>query len=160
MIDRGDLLQLSVTGKGGKVRQVLLPETLSRNLLASRGDAGANDPIFPTRSGKPMTPRGVHAVLERIAKATVTARVSPHWLRHAHASHALDHGATLAEVQATLGHASVGTTSTYLHARPKSSPASSWMRGYSMSEINDARASKSVSVNFGTAYGDNDNQPE
>ena len=121
VIDRGDLLQLSVTGKGGKVRQVLLPETLSRNLLASRGDAGANDPIFPTRSGKPMTPRGVHAVLERIAKATVTARVSPHWLRHAHASHALDHGATLAEVQATLGHASVGTTSTYLHARPKSS---------------------------------------
>ena len=66
--------------------------------------------------------QAIAAFVKRIAKAAgITGAVSPHWLRHAHASHALDHGATLAEVQATLGHASVGTTSTYLHARPKSS---------------------------------------
>lgn len=41
--------------------------------------------------------------------------------RHAHASHALDRGATLAEVQWTLGHANVATTSGYLHARPNGS---------------------------------------
>ncbi len=45
-------------------------------------------------------------------------RVSPHWLRHAHASHALDRGASIHLVQQTLGHASVATTSRYLHTHP------------------------------------------
>ena len=48
---------------------------------------------------------------------------APHWLRHAHASHALDHGAPIHLVQATLGHSSVATTSLYLHARPGDSSA-------------------------------------
>jgi integrase/recombinase XerD len=39
-------VQLSITGKGGKVRQALLPEIVSRSLLSLRGDAGANDPVF------------------------------------------------------------------------------------------------------------------
>jgi len=39
------------------------------------------------------------------AKAGINEAVSPHWLRHAHVSHAIDRGATLPEVQATLGHA-------------------------------------------------------
>jgi len=47
--------------------------------------------------------------------------VSAHWLRHAHASHALDRGAPIHLVQATLGHASVATTGRYLHARPNDS---------------------------------------
>jgi integrase/recombinase XerD len=44
-------VQLSITGKGGKVRQVLLPEIVSRSLLSLRGDAGANDPVFASRKG-------------------------------------------------------------------------------------------------------------
>jgi integrase/recombinase XerD len=61
-------------------------------------------------------------MLKAVAKrAGVTAPVSPHWLRHAHGSHALDRGATLPQVQSTLGHANVATTSGYLHARPDSS---------------------------------------
>ena len=48
-------------------------------------------------------------------------KVSPHWLRHAHATHALDKGAPLRLVQATLGHASLDTTSKYLHIRPSES---------------------------------------
>jgi integrase/recombinase XerD len=55
------------------------------------------------------------------AKARLEAPISPHWLRHAHASHAIDRGATLPEVQSTLGHSNVATTSGYLHARPESS---------------------------------------
>ena len=48
-----------------------------------------------------------------------TPNSTPHWLRHAHATHALEHGhAPIHLVQATLGHASVATTSKYLHARP------------------------------------------
>jgi hypothetical protein len=49
--------------------------------------------------------------------------MSPHWLRHAHASHALDHGAPIHLVQATLGHSSLATTTAYLHARPGDSSA-------------------------------------
>ena len=48
-------------------------------------------------------------------------RPSPHWLRHAHATHALERGAPIHLVQATLGHASVATTGRYLHARPTDS---------------------------------------
>lgn len=119
---KGGKAQLSVLGKGGVVRQVLLPERVSEDLKALRDDAGANDPLFPARHGSRLTERAVHGLIKRLAKrAGVPEAVSPHWLRHAHGSHALDRGATLAEVQATLGHANVATTSGYLHARPNSS---------------------------------------
>jgi len=41
--------------------------------------------------------------------------VSPHWLRHAHGSHAIDRGASLPELQSTLGHGNIATTSSGLH---------------------------------------------
>lgn len=56
-------------------------------------------------------------------RAGIPAPVSPHWLRHAHASHALDRGAPIHLVQATLGHASMTTTGHYAHARPEDSSA-------------------------------------
>jgi integrase/recombinase XerD len=116
-------VQLSIAGKGGKVRQVLLPEIVSRSLLSLRGDAGANDPVFASRKGGGrLTERGVHDMVKRLAKkAGINEAVSPHWLRHAHGSHAIDRGASLPEVQATLGHGNISTTSGYLHARPDSS---------------------------------------
>jgi integrase/recombinase XerD len=119
--DKGQV-QLSITGKGGKVRQVLLPEIVSRSLLSLRGDAGANDPLFVSRKGGALTERGVHDVVRRAATAAgIEAPVSPHWLRHAHASHAIDNDATLAEVKETLGHGNIATTSGYLHAKPETS---------------------------------------
>jgi integrase/recombinase XerD len=51
------------------------------------------------------------------------AAISPHWLRHAHVSYALDHGAPAHLVQATVGHASLATTSKYAHAPPSDSSA-------------------------------------
>ena len=51
------------------------------------------------------------------------SKVSPAWLRHAHASHALDRGAPIHLVQSTLGHADLRTTSAYTHARPGDSSA-------------------------------------
>ncbi len=120
VIQREPLLQLSVTGKGNKVRQVLLPEAVSKAVLELRGDAGANDPVFATREGGGrLRQRAIGYMIKRTAKrAGIPQPVSPHWLRHAHGSHALDRGATLAVVQSTLGHADVTTTSGYLHARP------------------------------------------
>jgi site-specific recombinase XerD len=120
--DKGEL-QLSVTGKGGITRQVLLPEPVGRALMALRGDAGANDPLFASaKTGAKLTERAVLGIVKRAAaRAGIEAPISPHWLRHAHASHAIDRGATLPEVQATLGHSNIATTSGYLHARPESS---------------------------------------
>ena len=53
----------------------------------------------------------------------ISEKVSPHWLRHAHASHALERGAPIHLVQATLGHATLATTGRYLHAMPSDSSA-------------------------------------
>jgi Phage integrase family len=53
--------------------------------------------------------------------AGINEVVSPHWLRHAHGSHAIERGASLPEVQATLGHGNIATTSGHMHARPDSS---------------------------------------
>lgn len=46
---------------------------------------------------------------------------SPHWMRHAHATHSLENGAPISLVQSTLGHASMETTAKYTHVRPHSS---------------------------------------
>jgi site-specific recombinase XerD len=122
VLPRDARVQLSITGKGGKVRQVLLPEIVSRSLLSLRGDAGDNDPAFASRQGGHLTERNVNAMVKRTAaKAGINAAVSPHWLRHAHGSHAIDRGASLPEVQNTLGHSNIASTSGYLHARPDSS---------------------------------------
>lgn len=105
--------QLDVIGKGGKVRQVLLPAELAKKLVALRCDAPADAPIFR------ISTRQMRAiVLATARRAGLTGNISPHWLRHAHASHALDNHAPISLVQATLGHASLSTTSAYVHARP------------------------------------------
>jgi hypothetical protein len=86
-------------------------------------NAGANDPVFASRKhGGRLTERAVNGMVKRTAKkAGINEAVSPHWLRHAHGSHAIERGASLPEVQATLGHGNISTTSGYLHARPDSS---------------------------------------
>jgi len=112
--------QVTFHGKGGHVRSVVLPAAVWRELLTLRDPAVAGDgPVFVSQKGGAMCRSAVHAVVRRAARqAQLGPSVSPHWLRHAHASHALDRGAPISLVQATLGHASVATTGTYLHARP------------------------------------------
>ena len=80
-------------------------------------------PVFASRKGSgQLDPSHVRRIVYAAArKAGLAQPVSPHWMRHAHASHALDHHAPIHLVQATLGHASVATTGRYLHARPTES---------------------------------------
>jgi site-specific recombinase XerD len=112
---------VTLHGKGGKTRHVLMPAAIVAELEQLRGDAAEGVTVFRTRSGLPLHPANVrHALVATAARAGL-ARVSPHWLRHAHASHALDNGAPIHVVQATLGHASVATTGRYLHAKPTDS---------------------------------------
>jgi len=63
--------------------------------------------------------RAVNYMLKRAAiNAGINPKLSAHWHRHAHASHAIDRGAALPLVQSTLGHGNIAVTSGYLHARP------------------------------------------
>jgi integrase/recombinase XerD len=125
---RGYSGQVTVFGKGGKTRTVLLPDSVWVELCQLRGDASATDPVFPSREvdedGRHLDRTQVYRIVAAAAdRAGIPGKVSPHWLRHAHASHALDRGAPIHLVQQTLGHASVATTSRYLHARPNDSSA-------------------------------------
>jgi len=119
---RDDGGQITVWGKGQKTRAVVLPAGTWRELAALRGGAGGDDPVFRSRKqGTLSTAQAWRIVRAAAQRAGVELAVSPHWLRHAHASHALDRGAPIHLVQATLGHASVATTGKYLHARPTES---------------------------------------
>jgi integrase/recombinase XerD len=76
----------------------------------------------------PRFSSAVAQVIKRTAKRAalpkgIQERISPHWLRHAHASHALDNKAPISLVQQTLGHGSLKTTSIYAHAKPGDSSA-------------------------------------
>lgn len=116
--------QVTLHGKGGKTRHVLLPARVVAELAELRGDAGDDAPVFASRTGRRLSERDARRVVARAAeKAALDRAVSPHWLRHAHASHALDRGAPVHLVQSDLGHASVATTGRYLHARPKDGSA-------------------------------------
>ncbi|WP_345772051.1 tyrosine-type recombinase/integrase [Azospirillum formosense] len=116
--------QLTVFGKGGKTRVVLLSAGTWAALQGLRGTAAADAPLFRSRKGGALDPSAVGRVVKAAARrAGLDERLSAHWLRHAHASHALDRGAPIHLVQATLGHASVATTGRYLHARPSDSSA-------------------------------------
>ena len=119
-----DSLQITIHGKGGKTRHVLLPPTFSEALQSWRGDAPDDDFVFLSNTGNRLTERLIQWMVITAAKrAGIDKPVSPHWLRHAHASHALDRGATLAVVQDTMGHADISTTGGYLHAKPGDSSA-------------------------------------
>jgi site-specific recombinase XerD len=121
---RDEAGQATVFGKGGKTRAVLLSAATWKVLMALRGEAPADQPVFRSRKGGALDPSAVHRVVKAAAaRAGLPGEVSAHWLRHAHASHSLDRGAPIHLVQATLGHASVATTGRYLHARPSESSA-------------------------------------
>ena len=121
---RGDGGQILIHGKGGRTRAVLLPAVVWSQLALLKRTAGAEAPVFASRSGKPLERSRVRRIVQAASqRAGIAARVSTHWLRHAHASHALDRGAPIHLVQATLGHRSVATTSRYLHSRPNESSA-------------------------------------
>ncbi len=115
--------QITVFGKGAKTRAIQLPASVWKLLETLRGDARDEDPVFRSRKGRlALQSVAVLGVVRRAARrAGIDLPVSPHWLRHAHASHALDRGAPIHLVQATLGHASITTTGRYLHARPQDS---------------------------------------
>ncbi len=114
---------LRVTGKGAKERLVPFGEEahgwLTRYLAEARGTilAGqASEALFVTARGGAMTRQMFWKLVKRHALAAgIDAPLSPHTLRHAFATHLLNHGADLRAVQMLLGHADISTTTIYTH---------------------------------------------
>ena len=139
--------QVTFFGKGKKTRAVtlyskvwaLIRRLKTEEVAAGHGDP--EDPVFRSQKGGALSRTQIWRVVKQAAiRASVkqtqqtdasgavkrdeegapimTSKVSPHWFRHAHASHALQKGADLELVRETLGHENIETTKTYLHAQP------------------------------------------
>ena len=129
--ERRGTAQITIYGKGSKTRFILLSEGTWKELEALREESVIDAFIFHSFNRRTSTNVNLDGRIDasqvlRIVRAAakragITRPVSPHWLRHAHATHALDRGAPIHLVQATLGHSSTATTGKYLHARPDDS---------------------------------------
>jgi integrase/recombinase XerD len=114
---------LRVTGKGAKERLVPFGveahDWLRRYLAEARAailQGQQSDALFVTARGGPMTRQMFWTLLKKHAlNAGIRSPLSPHTLRHAFATHLLNHGADLRAVQLLLGHADISTTTIYTH---------------------------------------------
>lgn len=114
---------LRITGKGSKERLVPFGEEAHGWLMRYLRDARAeilagqrSDALFVTARGDAMTRQMFWTLVKKYAGiAGITAPLSPHTLRHAFATHLLNHGADLRAVQLLLGHADLSTTQIYTH---------------------------------------------
>jgi tyrosine recombinase XerC len=111
-----------ITGKGDKQRDAVLGryavdairKYLGVRLELNQGESGGR--LFLSRNGRPLTERDIHRTVTKYARKLWGNRsVSPHTLRHSFATHLLDGGADLRDVQELLGHSSLSTTQIYLH---------------------------------------------
>jgi integrase/recombinase XerD len=114
---------LRITGKGSKTRLVPFGQEarqwIERYLKDARGiilNGQVDDALFVTGRGGPMTRQMFWILIKKHAGAAgISAPLSPHTLRHAFATHLLNHGADLRVVQLLLGHADISTTQIYTH---------------------------------------------
>jgi integrase/recombinase XerD len=114
---------LRITGKGSKTRLVPFGEEarswIERYLKQARPailNGQGDDALFVTARGGAMTRQMFWTLIKKYArKADINAPLSPHTLRHAFATHLLNHGADLRVVQLLLGHADISTTQIYTH---------------------------------------------
>jgi integrase/recombinase XerD len=141
--ERGETAQIEVFGKGGKTRFVLLDhETWEEIQRIRETNSGHQDYVFQSRQtssrrgekDRRLDESTIDDIVRRAAirvnietyideNGEKRTRVSPHWFRHAHATYAQEHGASISLVQATLGHESIETTAKYSHVRPNESSA-------------------------------------
>ncbi len=113
---------VKVMGKGRKERIVPVGEKAIKALtlyLNHRGGAENEAPLFINWRGGRLTSRSVARLIKKYSRMSgIVRKVSPHSLRHSFATHLLDAGADIREIQEMLGHASLSTTQKYIHLSP------------------------------------------
>ncbi len=131
---RGNAGQIAIHGKGNKTRFVLLDKRTWAELQTLRLPTDtAKSYVFKSRkkAGR-LDESQVHRIVKTAALragiqtytregGNLSSKTSPHWMRHAHASHAIEHGTNIVLVKETLGHVSMNTTSKYIHVHPDDS---------------------------------------
>jgi integrase/recombinase XerD len=118
-----DMNVIRILGKGAKERLTPLGEEASDWIARYQREARQqllrahkSDALFVTARGGPMTRQSFWSLVKRHARAAGIGRaISPHTLRHAFATHLINHGADLRVVQMLLGHADISTTQIYTH---------------------------------------------
>ena len=107
--------EISIRGKGGKIRVVFISDTAKealKNYLDKRGDT--EETLFF------ITPRSVERMIkQRAIEAGISKKVTPHIIRHCFATDLLQNGADIRSVQALLGHSNITTTQIYTHITDK-----------------------------------------
>ena len=123
--------EISVRGKGDKVRVVFLSDDAKKAIkayLAKRADVdpalfiqvARGDAKLPNRDELRLTPRSIERIVKQYAiKAGISKKVTPHVIRHSFATDLLQNGADLRSVQIMLGHSNIGTTQIYTHITDK-----------------------------------------
>jgi integrase/recombinase XerD len=107
--------QITLFGKGDKTRIITLRPSVVSQLLAFKEKK--DGPVFISRKHHAaMTSKALWDIVKKATlHAGIDKPISPHWFRHAHATHALDRGASLPMVSETLGHANIAITGRYTH---------------------------------------------
>lgn len=114
----------TVVGKGQKERTIAFQKDLYEEVIKLRSENVPDDsPIFMSQKGNRLCYVQARNIVKTCGVAVGVPDISPHWLRHAHASHALRNGVDINVVKETLGHAHLGITDRYLHSEPGESSA-------------------------------------
>lgn len=115
---------IKISGKGGKERIVpihklavdLIKEYLGKRENIAKKSSKESDFLFLNRFGGRLSPRSVARMIDKyVMKVALSKNISPHTLRHSYATHLLDGGADIREIQELLGHSKLSTTQKYLH---------------------------------------------
>lgn len=117
----GPIWTISVWGKSQKTEFIRIPAELGEELVAFTKGKAPTAFVF-SKSGVGLYPlkRGyVWEVMKRLGRLIDIPKLSPHWLRHSHASEALRNGANPVIVQRSLRHSNLSTTLKYLHLQPE-----------------------------------------
>ena len=117
-LPNGEGGKCNVFGKGAKTRVVLVPSSVWQLMM---NQPRLIDAVFVSRTGRPLERTMIFRIVKACAKrAGVSQKASCHWLRHSHASHAIESGCNLRLLQKSLGHSKLETTERYLHINPDS----------------------------------------